>query len=350
MLVISIVGARPQFVKLAPIHRALTAAGADHAVVHSGQHYDFSMSQTFFDGLSLPKPKWNLAIGSGSLGDVSARMISAMTDLLSELSPDWLVLYGDTTTTLAGSIVARQLGLRSAHVEAGLRSFNRQMPEEMNRVVADHMCDLLFAPTDLATKNLAVEGLDHNSVQVGDVMADTLLGLLPDLPQTQVDADPYLVCTLHRASNTDDPDRLRLLASALSRVDVPIRLVAHPRLRARAEEFGVGLSDGRVVLSEPLPYLEMMKLVRNARGVITDSGGLQKEAFLLGVPCTTLRAETEWVETLEGRWNLLDPEARNLEELLTRSPEEITTNPYGDGRAAERIAQVLFERGRQLAT
>lgn len=341
MLVISIVGARPQFVKLEPMHRALTSAGATHSVIHSGQHYDFSMSQAFFDGLILPKPEWNLAIGSGGLGEVSGRMISAFAELLVDVDPDWLLLYGDTTTTLAGAIAARQLGRRAAHIEAGLRSFNRAMPEETNRVVADHLGDLLFAPTDLAMRNLANEGLAERAVRVGDVMADVLYRLMPRLPVRRNERAPYVVCTIHRPSNTDDPERLRFLIGALSRLSVDVCLVAHPRLRARADEFGIILARGSIQVGEPLPYVEMMALLSGADGIITDSGGLQKEAFLLGVPCTTLRAETEWVETLEGGWNILNAKGDNLDEIVSRTPNLPKSRPYGEGNAADLIVQAL---------
>ncbi len=346
MRVVSVVGARPQFVKLEPIHEALVAAGHDHLVVHTGQHYDHSMSQVFFDGLRLPPPRWNLGVGSASAPAQTAQIMVALEPVLMEARPDWILVYGDTNSTLAAALTAAQLRMRIAHVEAGLRSFNRDMPEEFNRVQTDHASGLLLAPTLHAVGNLEREGLGSRAHLTGDVMADLTLKVRSRLEQdggTQgADAqDSYVVVTIHRASNTDDVVQLRRLLSNLQSVHARVVLVAHPRLRERARGFNLEASLGRFESIDPLPYLEMIELVSRSRGVVTDSGGLQKEACMLGVPCTTLRAETEWPETLEDGRNVLDPQGSRLDELATRAPSVGEWNPYQAGRAARNIVSLL---------
>lgn len=342
MRVVSVVGARPQFVKLEPVDRCLSAHGFEHAVLHTGQHYDYSMSQAFFDGLDLPEPRWNLAVGSGGASQTTAVMLSGIAELLEQERPDWVVIYGDTNSTLAAALAAAQLRIPLAHVEAGLRSYNRDMPEELNRTVADHVSDLLLAPTDRALANLEMEGVRDRAVLTGDVMADLLMTVSQRL-QPPAQTGQYVVCTLHRASNTDDPARLRRILDAISTIDAPVLLLAHPRLRDRATSFGIGLELGNISVLDPAPYLEMMALVAGAAGVVTDSGGLQKEACLLGVPCTTLRGETEWVETLEDGRNVLDGGLAHVATLAIRPRVEAPWHPYGDGHAAERIVDALIQ-------
>lgn len=343
MRIVSVVGARPQFIKLSPVDKALAGRGIDHLVLHTGQHYDYEMSQVFFEGLALPEPFWNLDAGSGEAASMTATMLAGVADVLSQSRPDGVLVYGDTNSTLAAALAAAQLRLPLGHVEAGLRSFNRQMPEELNRVVADHVSDLLFAPTGVAMDNLRQEGLGGGAVLTGDVMADLVLEVKNSL--TIGATDPYVVCTLHRASNTDFPDRLGHLVDRLRSIPVPVHLIAHPRLRHRAQEFGVKLDVDGITLREPLPYLEMMSVVARSVGVVTDSGGLQKEACLLGVPCTTLRTETEWVETLEGGRNVLDPDADDVDRLAVRARIAGDWSPYGDGNAAFRIAEAVALMG-----
>ncbi len=353
MRVLSVVGARPQFVKLAPVAAAFGAAGIDHVIVHTGQHYDAVMSDAFFEDLHIPAPDVHLGIGSANHGAQTGAMLAAMDDVLLTHRPDWVLVYGDTNSTLAGALSAVKLHLRVAHLEAGLRSFNRRMPEEHNRVLTDHAADLLLAPTQVAMGHLAAEGLADRARLVGDVMTDVCFlvrDAVRDRPAelpTGVDpASPYVVATIHRADNTDDPQRLAAIVEALGAVPVPVVLLAHPRLRARAAEFGLDLSRGSVHATDPLPYPQMVRAVMGSAGVVTDSGGLQKEAFLLGVPCTTVRTETEWTETVDLGWNVLDPGLTRVPDLAARAkpvaPEGAGAAPYGDGKAAQRVADELL--------
>jgi UDP-N-acetylglucosamine 2-epimerase (non-hydrolysing) len=348
MRVVSVVGARPQFVKLAPVAEALTAAGDEHVIVHTGQHYDARMSDVFFADLAIPEPGVHLGVGSGSHGVQTGAMLAALDGVLAEHRPDWVLVYGDTNSTVAGALAGVKLHLPVAHLEAGLRSFNRLMPEEHNRVLTDHAADLLLVPTQVAMDHLAREGLAARSVLVGDVMTDVCLRVrdavtetTPDLPDG-VAAGDYVVATIHRAENTDDPGRLRAIVGALGVLDVPVLLLAHPRLVARCAEQGLSLETGALHTRPPLNYPEMVRAIVHARGVVTDSGGLQKEAYLLGVPCTTLRTETEWVETLADGWNVLDPDLSRLAAAAARpAPTVPRGQPYGSGDAAPRVVEEL---------
>ncbi|NHC43841.1 non-hydrolyzing UDP-N-acetylglucosamine 2-epimerase [Motilibacter aurantiacus] len=352
MKVLSVVGARPQFVKLAPVARAFAGTGHEHVIVHTGQHYDAVMSDVFFADLSIPSPDVHLGVGSGSHGVQTGAILSAMDAVLDEHRPDWVLVYGDTNSTLAGALAAVKLHLPVAHLEAGLRSFNRRMPEEHNRVLTDHAADLLLAPTQVAADHLAAEGLAGRAVLVGDVMTDVLLTVrdgmadrVPQLPEGVDPAAPYLLSTIHRAENTDDPERLRAIVAALAALPHPVVLLAHPRLAARAAALGLELRTGSLHPTAPLPYPEMVRAVMGSVGVVTDSGGLQKEAFLLRVPCTTLRTETEWVETVDLGWNVLRADLSGVAEAVTRPrPADTDAAPYGAGDAAERVVATLAER------
>ena len=354
MQVLSVVGARPQFVKLAPVAEALAAAGHRHVIVHTGQHYDAAMSDVFFSDLRIPDPDVHLGVGSGSHGVQTGTILAGLDAVLDEHRPDWVLVYGDTNSTLAGALSAVKMHLPVAHLEAGLRSFNRRMPEEHNRVLTDHCADLLLAPTDVAAAHLADEGLAERTVVVGDVMTDVLFRVrdaVTDQPAPLPDgvdpAQPYVVSTIHRAENTDDPDRLRAIVAALAAVPVPVVLLAHPRLRARAAQHGIDLDAGSLRTSGPMAYPQMVGAVLGSAGVVTDSGGLQKETYLLGRPCTTLRTETEWVETLADGWNVLLPDLDGLGELAARpAPVAAQGTPYGDGHAAQRVAGELSARAR----
>jgi UDP-N-acetylglucosamine 2-epimerase (non-hydrolysing) len=349
----SIVGARPQFVKLAPIAQAFRAIDIRHIIVHTGQHYDAAMSDVFFSDLSIPAPDVHLGIGSGSHGVQTGGILAALDPIMEEYHPDWVLVYGDTNTTIAGALAAVKLHIPVAHLESGLRSFNRRMPEEHNRVLTDHAADLLLAPTRVAMDHLAAEGLAHRAVLVGDVMTDVCY-LVRDAvtanPQTSgwtsptEPGSPYLLATIHRAENTDDQARLASIISALKDLPADVVLLAHPRLRARAEAFGIDLSGGSLHCADPLPYPAMVAAVIGSAGVVTDSGGLQKEAFLLRRPCTTLRTETEWVETLGDGWNILDPDLTQVRTVAVRpAPIGSQPTPYGDGAAAAAVAQALIE-------
>jgi UDP-N-acetylglucosamine 2-epimerase (non-hydrolysing) len=347
--VLSVVGARPQFVKLAPVAAALQAAGHEHVIVHTGQHYDSLMSDVFFADLRIPEPDVHLGVGSGGHGAQTGGILSAMDPVLEQHQPDWVLVYGDTNSTLAGAVSAVKLHLPLAHLEAGLRSYNRRMPEEHNRVLTDHAADLCLAPTEVAMQHLAAEGLTARSRLVGDVMTDVCFqvrdAVVDDVPPLPHGVDPdaaYVVATIHRADNTDDEQRLRAIVDALADLPVPVVLLAHPRLVARALDLRLDLSQGAIHVADPLPYPQMVSAVVHAAGVVTDSGGLQKEAFLLRTPCTTLRTETEWTETLEGGWNVLDPELTQVRSSAVRArPEQPTGQPYGDGAAARSVVEAL---------
>lgn len=352
MKVLSIVGARPQFIKLAPVARALAEGDHEHVIVHTGQHYDAEMSQVFFEGLCIPVPDVHLGIGSASHGVQTGRMLVGLDPVLDLYAPDWVIVYGDTNSTIAGALSAVKLHIRLAHLESGLRSFNRRMPEEHNRVMTDHAADLCLAPTQIAMEHLRREGLADRAVLVGDVMADVCLltrdevaGRSPVLPPG-VDADaPYVVATIHRPDNTDDAHRLSAIVTTLAQLPVPVVLLAHPRLVAKANEAGVDLAQGAVLVAPPQPYAEMINTVSRSAGVVTDSGGLQKEAYLLRVPCTTLRTETEWPETIVDGWNILDPELDRVRAMAVRNPPTGSqAAPYGEGQAAKTVVSVLAER------
>jgi UDP-N-acetylglucosamine 2-epimerase (non-hydrolysing) len=355
----SIVGARPQLVKLAPVAEAFARTEHEHLIVHTGQHYDANLSDVFFTGLGIPDPDIHLGVGSGSHGTQTGAVLSGLDPVLDEHRPDWVLVYGDTNSTLAGALSAVKMHIKVAHLEAGLRSFNRRMPEEHNRVLTDHAADLLLAPTQEAMGHLASEGLADRSRLVGDVMVDVCWKVrdavvsgdhpAPELP-SGIDPDkPYLVATLHRPDNTDDPAVLRALVDALAALPVPVALLAHPRLVARASQFDIDLGTGAIKVGHPLPYAGLVNAVMHSAGVVTDSGGLQKEAFLLGKACTTLRPETEWVETLEGDWNRLVPRpdklpAQDWAATATRpAPETERAAPYGTGDAAEQTVRALEE-------
>lgn len=361
MKIATILGARPQFIKAAMVSKAFSAsADIEEVIVHTGQHYDENMSEIFFQELDMARPAYNLGIGSGSHGLQSGRMLEAIEHVLLEEVPDWVLVYGDTNSTLAGVLAAVKLHIRVAHVEAGLRSFDRRMAEEINRVVADHTSDLLFVPTRTALENLRREGLPESSIYaVGDVMYDaaTYYGSKAEA-QSQVlhklglKSKEYILATLHRAENTDNLKGLRLILGGLIQVarEIPVVLPIHPRTLKVLNESGIVSEISRFIrLIEPVGYMDMLKLETNARLIATDSGGVQKEAYFQGVPCVTFREETEWVELIELGWNRLVPPASAATVIcglcagLASTPCS-TQNPYGDGHAAERIAQVLLQK------
>lgn len=350
MKILSVVGARPQFVKLAPIDRAAAAAGVEHVIVHTGQHYDPMLSDVFFEDLGIGKPDVHLGVGSGTHGVQTGAMLAALDAVLAEHRPDWVLVYGDTNSTVAAALSAVKMHVPVAHLEAGLRSFNRRMPEEHNRVMTDHAADLLLAPTRVAVDHLTREGLAERTVLVGDVMTDVLFDVRDQVAQTSTDiaaelgasTDDYYVATIHRAENTDDPERLEQVVAALAALDRPVILPAHPRLVAKAAAHGIDLTVGSLRAHRPLAYPDLIAAVMSSAGVVTDSGGLQKEAFLLRVPCTTVRRETEWVETVELGWNVLANGPDEIAAALSRpAPAATDEAPYGDGHAAVRVIEVL---------
>ena len=350
-------GARPHFVKALPVTRALRAAGHHEVLVHTGQHYDYQMSQVFFDELAIPDPAHNLEVGSGSHAEQTAAMLIGIERLIRESAPDAVLVYGDTNSTLAGAIAAAKMHIPVAHVEAGLRSFNRRMPEEHNRVLTDHSSTLLFCPTDTAVENLAREGICAGVHCVGDVMYDAVLlaheidARTDRLSSLGVEAGGYYLATVHRAENTDDPAPLSAIFAAFARLDRTVYLPVHPRTRARLDDptFRTGLGDipTNLRLEPPVGYLDMLALIRGARVIVTDSGGVQKEALWAGIPCVTVRSETEWVESVDAGWNVVvGTDTDRIVEAVNRTPPEgVPPRLYGDGNAALKIADILSSIG-----
>lgn len=356
--IVSVVGARPQFVKLAPIHRAALAAGVDHVIVHTGQHYDPMLSDVFFADLGIADPDVHLGVGSGSHGVQTGAMLAAMDAVLDQHRPDWVLVYGDTNSTIAATLSAVKQHIPVAHLEAGLRSHNRRMPEEHNRVMTDHAADLLLAPTQAAVDHLANEGLAARTVLVGDVMTDVLFDVrdaVSGQPSALADelgliSGEYYLATIHRAENTDDAERLAAVVGGLASLDKPVILLAHPRVVAKAGVHGIELTQGALIAHAPLAYPDLISAVLSSAGVVTDSGGLQKEAFLLRVPCTTVRTETEWIETVELGWNILAVSAEEIAAGVSRAwPADTDAAPYGDGHAAVRTIEVLREHARRAS-
>lgn len=350
MKVVSVVGARPQFVKLAPVHAELSKV-ADHLIIHTGQHYDRLMSDSFFADLGIPSPTTNLEVGSATHAAQTGRIMETIEPELSRMKPDWVLVYGDTNSTIAAALTAVKLNLRVAHLEAGLRSFNRMMPEEHNRVLTDHASDLCLAPTATAVKNLEREGLGHRTHLVGDVMVDVLHQTMSKLEIRVKRSDrtisPSYLATIHRQENTDSSERLGQILEALNSLSRRVTLLTHPRLSAKMESFSLVQSNyGQIDFIDPLPYLELVTALASAPGLVTDSGGLQKEAFLLHVPTVTLRTETEWVETIELGWNALaEAHAAKIEDFLHLAADNAVEGfPYGHGDSASRVTQVLFEQ------
>jgi UDP-N-acetylglucosamine 2-epimerase len=359
--VLTVVGARPQFVKAAPVSRVLRASH-DEVLVHTGQHYDDAMSAAFFRDLEMAEPDVNLAVGSGSHGAMTGEMLRRLEPVMLEHEPDGVLVYGDTNSTLAAAVVACKIaypdGRRPwlAHVEAGLRSFNPRMPEERNRVVADHLSDILLAPTEVAMGHLAHEGLAERSEMVGDVMVDAHAWASAraddHLPEVARGLDRFLLLTMHRAENVDDPARFGSILAGLE-LGIPVVFPVHPRTRAVLERGG-GTLPSNVIAIEPVGYLEMVALEARAHAVATDSGGVQKEAYLAGVPCVTLRSETEWTETVEAGWNrVVDADPRAVAAALADPAfmrrDRARPDLYGDGHASARIVGALERHHRRSA-
>ncbi|MCC7188737.1 MAG: UDP-N-acetylglucosamine 2-epimerase (non-hydrolyzing) [Anaerolineales bacterium] len=344
----SIVGARPQFIKASAVSRAL-AGKFDEIMIHTGQHYDAEMSDQVFAELEMRAPDFNLGIGGGSHGSQTGLMLIELEKVMAEIKPDCILVYGDTNSTLAGALVAAKAGIKLAHVEAGLRSFNRTMPEEVNRILTDRVSDILFCPTDAAIQNLQNEGITRGVHRVGDVMYDTLLhnqalarNRMSILPQLGAEKKKYALATVHRAGNTDDPARLKSILDALSSLPSRVIFPVHPRTRNLINGWKFSTSPN-VTLTAPLGPLEIVELLEFADCLLTDSGGMQKEAYLLGVRCITLREETEWVETVSAGWNkLAGVDGETIQKLFaTWRPVGERPALYGDGHAAEQIAEIL---------
>jgi UDP-GlcNAc3NAcA epimerase len=349
MKVISVLGARPQFIKAAPISQTLRSSGSHEIILHTGQHYDENMSGIFFRDLGLPQPDYNLGVGSGSHGYQTGQMLLGIEEILIREKPDWVLVYGDTNSTLAGSLAAAKLNLSVAHVEAGLRSFNRLMPEEINRLVTDHLSGMLFCPSRTAVRNLEAEGITAGVHLVGDVMAAALASAAQRAVQVSTILEGlglpergYLLATFHRAENTDNPARLGAILKAFQEIREPVVFPVHPRTRKKILDLGFLPRPGLRLL-EPLGYLDMVRLEKSARMILTDSGGIQKEGYWLSVPCVTLRDETEWVETVEEGWNILaGADAEQIRKAVeTFRPPETHPPLYGEEDTARRIVKVL---------
>lgn len=356
MKIVSIVGARPQFIKAAAVSRALRKRYRE-ILVHTGQHYDYQMSGIFFDGLELPRADLNLGVGSGSHATQTGAMLKGVEDILVAERPDYLLIYGDTNSTLAGALAASKLLIPVVHVEAGLRSFNRRMPEEINRVVADHLSNLNLCPSNTAVQNLSIEGITKGVHLVGDVMLDVLnwaterIAATPSmiLEKLGLTKQRYLVATVHRSENTDDMQRLSQILSAFNSLEEPVVFPVHPRALRVIREAGL-LIKPHVRLIEPVGYVDMIALTGDSRLILTDSGGLQKEAYWLGVPCLTMRDETEWVETVTTGWNVLvGPDSEKIIEAVhSFTPTGRRPALYGDGSAAQKCVDLLSESARPI--
>ncbi|MFC0272281.1 non-hydrolyzing UDP-N-acetylglucosamine 2-epimerase [Metabacillus herbersteinensis] len=364
MKVITIIGARPQFIKAAPFSEEFRKYG-EEILVHTGQHYDTNMSDVFFKELGIPKPNYHLGVGSGSHGLQTGRMLEKIEEILIKEEPVGILVYGDTNSTLAGALAGSKLHIPVFHVEAGLRSYNKRMPEEQNRILTDHISELLLCPTETAVNNLKKEGITKGVINTGDLMYDTVLrninlsnkwfdngvwlkelkenyGLEADLKEKD-----YYLATIHRAENTDQPEKLKTIFNTFEKLDKPVIIPLHPRTKKILEAHNIELKNTKVI--EPVGYLLMLYLTANSCMVVTDSGGLQKEAYFLETPCTTLRDQTEWVETLENGWNQLS--SINVDSILEKVNRELTcfNHPqpllFGDGQAAKKICNSILNRG-----
>ena len=384
MKITTIIGARPQFIKVAPVSRAIAehnrltphSSPLTEIIIHTGQHFDADMSDVFFKELNIPKPDYNLGINSASHGAMTGRMLEKIEEILIKEKPDWVLVYGDTNSTLAGALAAAKLHIPIAHVEAGLRSFNREMPEEINRVLTDHCADILFCPTETAVNNFRNEGFSNiiNNgklieemfaenepsalsfellplvINVGDTMYDAVLQfskiarrqstILEDL---SIKPKEYLLATVHRPYNTDIPENLQNILSAFLEINEPIIFPVHPRTSQCLINSTLSIQNSKLRCTPPVGYLDMLILEQNAKAILTDSGGMQKEAYFFGVPCVTMRTETEWVETLEAGWNVVVGADRTKIVEAVRSSGTDNPRPelYGDGRAAEKIVSIL---------
>lgn len=351
MKILSIVGARPQFIKVGLLSKELRHKH-DEKIVHTGQHYDYNLSKTFFDQLGIPEPHFNLEVGSGSHGKQTGEMLSKLEDLYLAENPDLVIVFGDTNSTLGGALAASKLHIPIAHVEAGMRNFDRKKPEEINRIVTDHISDYLFAPTENAKQNLANEGLTKNVYVVGDISNDILQvnkeiaeeksSILTDLG---VGSGAYYLLTIHKSKNTDSKRNLAAIISAMADIRVPCLFPAHPRTRNKLREYGLMeiLDRSAIRMIDPLSYFDFIKLLNHSQKIITDSGGVQKEAYVLKIPCITLR-ETEWVETVKDGWNVI-VDIHNPEEMLRTISEFNPTTPQsnflGNGDTHLKISEVL---------
>ena len=355
--IVSVVGARPQFIKAAAISRKLREK-CNEILVHTGQHYDKNMSGNFFEELKIPMPDYSLNVGSGTQGEQTGKMLEKIEAVLIKEKPDAVLVYGDTNSTLAGALAAAKLGIPIIHIEAGLRSYNKNMPEEINRVLTDHMSNILFCPTDVAVHNLKNEGITNSVYRVGDVMCDTVLFYTRDmdrddneyfkhilpLKEKKWNDDNWYLATIHRAENTDSIEKMRIVLNAINQLDSTVIFPVHPRIRKYIDTLSEQNEYLNIFFTEPLGYRDMLYFTKYAKKIVTDSGGLQKEAYILNTPCVTVREQTEWVETLNGNYNILAKLDENdiKEKLLnTKVESEKYENYYGDGNAGKEICDII---------
>ncbi|MBL8089167.1 MAG: UDP-N-acetylglucosamine 2-epimerase (non-hydrolyzing) [Anaerolineales bacterium] len=347
-VIATVVGARPQFIKAAPVSRALKDSFQE-ILIHTGQHYDYGMSDVFFEEMEMQKPNFHLGIGGGNHSEQTGKMLIELEKVLNTIKPNILLVYGDTNSTLAGALSAAKTNIPVAHIEAGLRSYNRTMPEEINRVLTDHISTFLFCPTDVAIKNLAKEGITNGVHQAGDVMFDALLHNLTlarkksdILFRLNIAKSEYALATIHRAANTDDKEKLKSILDGLASLETKVILPLHPRTSKMMNEWNLSVNKN-IDLIEPIGYFDMLILQENANCILTDSGGVQKEAYLLGVRCITLREETEWVETVEAGWNILVGANSQLirDSFVNWFPKTERIKFYGNGDASVKIAEIL---------
>lgn len=344
--ILAVIGARPQFIKHAPIEIAFQGK-AELVSVHTGQHYDHNMSQIFFDELGMSAPKYMLNVGSHSHGVQTGKMMIDLETIVLDEKPDAILVYGDTNSTLAGSLVGSKLHIPIIHIEAGLRSFNKEMPEEINRILTDHVSAMLFVPTQNAVDNLKKEGVTENVYITGDVMKDMVnIVKAKNILSKTNDAEQYYYATIHRPYNTDDKERLEYILKHFNQLSYPVKFPAHPRTRHKMKNFGLSESDySNVIFCEPFSYFDNMKQLSNARGLITDSGGMQKEAYWMEKKCVTIRTETEWIETLHDDWNtLLFDDLSELSDVLEKPSENWKSNLYGQGNASIEIAELIINK------
>ncbi|WP_059171913.1 non-hydrolyzing UDP-N-acetylglucosamine 2-epimerase [Bacillus sp. FJAT-27445] len=349
MKIITVLGARPQFIKAAPVSRVLRENHTE-IIVHTGQHYDPNMSDIFFEELNIPKPDYHLAVGSGNHGKQTGEMLQKLEEIVLDEKPDYLLVYGDTNSTLAGALVAAKLHIPVIHIEAGLRSFNKKMPEEINRIMTDHVSEFLFCPTDTAVENLKSENITRNVFNIGDVMYDAVLynrAIAEEksriLEENGLEKKGYHLITIHRAENTDDVQNMQNILEAFSNIDTVKVWPLHPRTKNKLASYGIDINSiPNLKLIEPVGYLDMLTLVSNANKIITDSGGVQKEAYFMKVPCVTVREQTEWVETLEEDANIIvGTSVARILEAVQKNVTPSYKDVFGDGMASEKIVEII---------
>jgi len=354
--ILTIIGARPQFIKAAMVSRAIVAhnrraesPAVVEEILHTGQHYDANMSDIFFRQMGIPEPVVNLHAGTGMHGEMTGRMLIRIEQEILSRKPDWILVYGDTNSTLAGALAAAKLHVPVAHVEAGLRSFNKRMPEEINRILTDHVSSLLLCPTRAAMDNVKNEGLTHGAHHVGDVMYDAALvfGEIAGRSSTilrDLDLAPrqYHLATVHRAENTDDPDRLQSILSAFTEIDGRVVFPIHPRTRIKLDDCNLRIQSQNIIFADPVSFLDMVQLEKYASCILTDSGGVQKEAYFHGVPCITLRNETEWVETVHSGWNqVVGADKEQIKTAVRQARKGSIITEYGNGNSADHVLELL---------